>query len=225
MISLIMPTYNCANHLSTALETLTNQDFQEIVNIVVVDDGSTDHTDEILREYEDSGMIDYLQQPHQNANVARNEGFKYASYYWGDEYTMFIDSDCEYADVYIRSLYDAIEKEPEAPFVYCDFTVNDTVKNKKRYHRSGEFSLPRLQENNYIDTSAAIIRSNYVVDFDNDLYRLQDWDFFLTIVEASVFEPVYLPMTLYTNIVREKSTSYSQSYSKSREYVINKHDL
>lgn len=88
-VSVIIPVYNAEKYLRQCLESLINQTLKEI-EIICVNDGSTDHSLQILREYE---MIDprviILTQKNQHAGAARNTGMDYAH----GKYYVFLDAD------------------------------------------------------------------------------------------------------------------------------------
>lgn len=88
-VSVIIPVYNTEKYLRQCLDSVINQTLTDI-EIICVDDGSTDSSLEILREYEQKGSrIKVLQQENQYAGVARNRGLDIAS----GEYLLFLDSD------------------------------------------------------------------------------------------------------------------------------------
>lgn len=71
LVSVIIPTYNCAKFLPQAIESVLDQTFRDF-EIVVVDDGSTDETPSIIRPFKDS--IHYVQQENKGNAAARNRG-------------------------------------------------------------------------------------------------------------------------------------------------------
>lgn len=86
LISVIMPVYNGEKFVSQAIESILRQQYQSL-QIIVVNDGSTDHSENILRQYEDS--ITYIEQENGGPPSARNRGLKEAN----GEYITFIDQD------------------------------------------------------------------------------------------------------------------------------------
>ena len=88
-ISVIIPVYNSENYLKECLDSLLKQTFKEI-EIICVDDGSTDNSLSILEKYaKKDNRIIILKQKNQGAGVARNYGMKIAK----GEYLLFLDSD------------------------------------------------------------------------------------------------------------------------------------
>jgi len=85
-VSVVIPTYNRARFLCEAINSVLNQTFRDF-EVIVVDDGSTDNTAELLSRYSDS--IHYVRQDHRGRSHARNCGIQLAR----GEYIAFLDSD------------------------------------------------------------------------------------------------------------------------------------
>ncbi len=105
-ISVIIPVYNVEKYLGECLDSVVNQSFKDI-EIICVDDGSTDKSLEILQEYkrkDDRFVI--LQQRHAGAGAARNHGLKLAE----GKYIQFLDSDDYFEPTLLEELYTRAEK-------------------------------------------------------------------------------------------------------------------
>ena len=88
-VSVIIPVYNVEDYLRQCLDSVINQTLKDI-EIICVDDGSTDKSLEILHEYEKKdSRITVLTQKNQYAGVARNVGMSVAT----GKYFVFLDSD------------------------------------------------------------------------------------------------------------------------------------
>ncbi len=89
MVSVIIPVYNAEKYIEECLDSLLGQTYSDF-EIICVDDGSKDHSLEILRRYEAlDGRILVLTQKNQYAGVARNVGMKWAK----GKYLLFLDAD------------------------------------------------------------------------------------------------------------------------------------
>ena len=100
-ISVIVPVYNQEKHIGRCLDSILGQSLEDI-EVILVDDGSTDSTPEILRSYQQKDpRITILQQQNLYAGVARNNGLAAAQ---GD-YAIFWDSDDYFAEDALESLY------------------------------------------------------------------------------------------------------------------------
>ena len=98
-LSIIIPAYNCEKTISRCLDSLVNQNVSK--EIIVVNDGSTDGTLDILNKYANNyDFIKVITQENQGQSVARNHGLKIAS----GKYCFFCDSD-DYID---KNLFDKL---------------------------------------------------------------------------------------------------------------------
>jgi glycosyltransferase involved in cell wall biosynthesis len=85
-VSVVIPTYNCDRYLAEAIDSVLSQSYAEY-EVIVVDDGSTDRTAEILQSYGD--RIRHLRQSNQGVAIARNQGIQLAQ----GEWVAFLDAD------------------------------------------------------------------------------------------------------------------------------------
>lgn len=122
-VSVIVPVYNAEKYLKQCLDSIITQTLTDI-EIICVDDGSTDKSLEILKLYEKNDTrIKVIQQNNQYAGVARNNGLKIAT----GEWVTFIDSDdfCEIDG--LEKLY-SIAKENSLDFIKCSsYVLNETT--------------------------------------------------------------------------------------------------
>ena len=88
LISIIVPLFNNEEYVSRCMDSLINQTYKNI-EIVVINDGSTDDSEKIIGKYLEDKRIVYKKQKNSGANIARGNGVKSAT---GD-YIMFVDSD------------------------------------------------------------------------------------------------------------------------------------
>lgn len=143
-VSVILPIYNVAPYLAEAFDSILQQSLREI-EIIAVDDGSTDHSWEIIQSYQqrDSRVMAY-RQPNQGQSVARNVALEHAT----GEYIYMMDSDdvLSSSDM-LKTCYD-YAKRNEAEFVFFDrqqFTENDVN------FRVGVNSTKYVEENKKYD--------------------------------------------------------------------------
>ena len=91
-VSIIIPVYNAEKTIAKCLESLINQTYQNL-EIIVINDGSTDKTDAIIKKYHDK-RLNYIKRTNSGIGITRNIGIEKAT---GD-YLMFIDAD-DYLDL------------------------------------------------------------------------------------------------------------------------------
>ena len=113
-VSVIMPTYNCARYLPEAIGSVLAQTYRDF-EIVVVDDGSTDNTQEVLAGYGD--RIRAIRQPNQGRSAARNTGIMAAR----GEYIAFLDADDLWLPRKLERQMALFGERPELKWVYSDY--------------------------------------------------------------------------------------------------------
>ena len=115
-ISVIVPVYNTSTYLRRCLDSILEQDFTSY-EVICVNDGSTDNSLEILREYEKkSEKIKVINQVNNGVAKTRNTALKHAK---GD-YLAFLDSDDFVRENYLSRLYDAAI-DTRSDIVICNF--------------------------------------------------------------------------------------------------------
>lgn len=121
-ISVVIPTHNRAHLIGQAIDSVLAQTYKDY-EIIVVDDGSTDNTRELLSEYWDS--ISYIYQENQGASAARNTGIKVAK----GNYISFLDSDDWYLPNRIEKHVEILEQFNDISIVYSNFSQADANGN------------------------------------------------------------------------------------------------
>lgn len=130
-ISVIITVYNEEEYLLECLESVMNQSLQEI-EVICIDDGSTDRSIEILRKFQN--MDDHfcvIQQQNQFAGCARNKGLQIAK----GEYLLFLDADDIFEKDMFEKLYDKAETS-EADIVICENSVINAIEYSFEKERS-----------------------------------------------------------------------------------------
>ncbi len=231
-ISVIIPTYEHAHTIKRCVDSVLAQS-RKADEIIIVNDGSTDGTAEILSKLPSSIIIH--DQINQGAPKARNYGFKLST---GD-YVLFCDADLIMDKDMLKSLELALESNPKAGFAYSGF-----LWGWKKF-RSFPFSKDRLKKMNYIHTSA-LIRRKAFPGFDESLKRFQDWDLWLTIVKNGS-RGVFVNKLLYQVLKDDEKSRISKwlpsplikfpwklfgwtpevvkKYNKAKRIVLKKHGL
>jgi len=134
-VSIIIPAYNHATLLGEALESIFSQTFRSF-EIIIVDDGSTDDTANVLKPLIEQGLIRYIYQQKQGVSAARNRGIVEA----GGRYIAFLDSDdlfeSEKLDIQVKYLQD----HPGVGLVHSGFTKFDNAGNDLGYRDASWFS-------------------------------------------------------------------------------------
>ncbi|MGQ9516861.1 MAG: glycosyltransferase [Anaerolineae bacterium] len=107
-VSVVVPTYNRARVLRRCLEALTAQDYLGRLEIIVVDDGSTDETPLVAEEFAQHNNVRFLRQANRGPAVARNRGIRAA----GGDIIVFTDDDCLVPRDWVRRLVQGYRMHP-----------------------------------------------------------------------------------------------------------------
>ena len=180
-ISVVIPAYNAELYLADCIASVLNQSYKNI-EIIIINDGSSDSTEEISKQFSDK--IIYVYQQNQGASIARNTGINQAQ---GD-YIAFLDADDLWHFQKIERQLLALRQHPEA--AYCDTACSRQSKEilKKRlsetvnYETTSDFGY--IFKNPYTATSSWLIARNLIQKtgtFDPSLKTAEDVDFILKI--------------------------------------------
>jgi len=125
-VSVVVPTYNASLYIVEALESILSQTFKDF-EIIVVDDGSTDNTREILKKY--NGKINCYFQKNQGAVRARNSAFELSR----GEFIAFLDQDDIWLADNLRKKVLFLDKNPNVPVVTSNFMFFGDVCQKSSF--------------------------------------------------------------------------------------------
>ncbi|MEW6673640.1 MAG: glycosyltransferase [Thermodesulfobacteriota bacterium] len=188
LVSIVIPTYNRGWMLKEAVDSVINQDYSDF-EVIVVDDGSTDDTLEILRSYGD--RLTLIRQQNRGVSAARNAGIAAAT----GIYIAFLDSDDLWLpqklsrQIQFFTLHpDALICQTEEIWMRNGRRVNPRLRHKKL---SGMIFEPSLHLC-LVSPSAVMIRQSLFKEvglFDESLPACEDYDLWLRV---SCRYPVYL---------------------------------
>ena len=197
-VSVVIPTYNRADLLPEALDSVLAQDWPEL-EIVVVDDGSTDETSDLLTDYElrRPEAMRVIRQENAGESAARNAGISAARH----EYVALLDSDNRWAPGKLRRQMALFEADPRVDFTftaYTNFGASDELVALGRWDESRDYAIEQLLIGCCINTSTVVAKRSCLLDsglFDRSLQCCQDHDLWLRIA-ARGRHIRYLPESL-----------------------------
>lgn len=154
LISVVVPVYNVENYVGKCLNSILNQTYKNL-EIIVVDDGSTDNSSNICRDYaKKDKRIKIIQQKNRGLANARNTGLNQLS----GEYVTFIDSDDWIEDAFVQTLYvDLVNHNCDISMVkhYIDYPEKTVIAASYRnYLMQPNVCLKKLLYGNDVDISA-----------------------------------------------------------------------
>jgi glycosyltransferase involved in cell wall biosynthesis len=221
LFSVIIPTYNRAQKVVRAVDSVLAQTFTNF-DVWVIDDGSTDDTAQALTSYE--GRIHYCRQKNAGASSARNRGVRSST----GEYLAFLDSDDRWAPDKLESMAAAIAAHPDSGLFYSACEVVNEAGDVLWVDRSravqGSAYLPLLM-GNFLALSSAVVRRDCLEragEFDPAVIPCEDWDVWLRI--ARWYPITLVPETLVTfeYASADKLTAHTRKWLDAHDKVIEK---
>jgi len=197
LVSVIVPTYNRSDFVAEAVQSVLNQTYENIETIVV-DDGSTDNTREVLEKYQDK--INYIYQQRSGRSKARNEGFRHSR---GD-YIAFLDSDDLWFPTKIEKQVEVLSTKADVGLVYVGVQLVDAKGNPCEANLSWDTPTRRvlyedLMTHNVITgslSSIMVLREclDRVGLFDESMIACEDLDLYRRIARHYEFHKIDLPL-------------------------------
>jgi glycosyltransferase involved in cell wall biosynthesis len=195
-VSVIIPTYNSARYLVEALESVLAQTFRD-VEVLVIDDGSTDETPEIMKRYGEP--VRYLRQENAGVAAARNRGIGESS----GKYIAFLDADDTWYPQKLERQMAALANGTGYRACYSTFLevkADLTPIGVRRIKRQGSTIEDLLLRGNVVGSICTVVAERSLFDtvggFDPDLSQCADWDMWVRLAAQTEF--IYLDEPLVT---------------------------
>lgn len=199
LVSVVIPVYNREMTIGRAIDSVLNQTYANI-EIIVVDDGSTDNTLKIVEEYNDNRIRIIHQEVQGGANKARNIGIKKSR----GKYIAFQDSDDEWLPDKLTMQIKKMEQEKAlacfSPYMLYEnnkaTVVPSDYKNTEKYQCCLKSVL---RERNVVGTPTLVIDRDILglVDelyFDENMPRMQDYELVIRLVKFTIIAYVDQPL-------------------------------
>lgn len=222
-VSIVIPTWNRSSKVVRAINSCLNQTYY-INEIIVVDDGSTDNTKDVISKLQSQyPNIKYVYQTNQGSQKARNNGIKNAT----TELIGFLDSDDEYLPEKIQKQV-AVFLSKDVDIVSC--FMKRVFENGKE-HRYGwivdENALVELLKyKTYVDNNSALFKKTCFdkIRFDENCKSSQEWDLHISMAQHFKYQTVKEVLSIYhmqetdNNVFRTADVEFKGIY-----YVLKKH--
>jgi len=231
-ISVIIPTYNRAHLIGRAIKSVLNQTYQDF-EIIVVDDGSTDNTEEVVKSFNDARISYIRHEKNKGEAAARNTGIEAAK----KEYIAFQDSDDESFPQRLEKQIKIFENESQKiGLVYSDMISIDE-KGKKHYVKPAEFN-PKdkfiyKKALNYervcIGIGTSLIRKScfgVAGFFDEKIPYFVDADFFIRLSKYFYFYHISEPLINFYRMNYDSDENLNKSLKNliiSRKLILKKY--
>jgi len=214
-VSIIVPVYNTENYIEKCLISIVNQTLEDI-EIIVVNDGSTDNSENIINEFIEKYpyKIKYYKKQNGGLSDARNYGLSYAN----GEYIGFVDSD-DYIEISMYEKMYNLAKKEEADIVECDFEW--VYPDKTKVDTGIEY---KTNEDLFVHSRVMACNKIIKKDIINDItfpkgLRYEDVEFFYKLI-PNVNKISVLKEPLYYYIQRESSISNLQNERTAEIFTI-----
>ncbi len=190
-VSVIIPTFNYGHFLPRAIDSALAQQGVD-TEIIVVDDGSTDHTERVLASYDEK--IRVFRQKNKGAPAARNLGLREAR----GEFVLFLDADDWLLPDALSSRVTLLRRNPDLGWAYSTFTCYDEQGREQKPKKGRPvFACQRQRQGRIgrylllgelIPICCVVVRRELALSvggFDTDLAVLQDYEFWLRIADRA----------------------------------------
>jgi glycosyltransferase involved in cell wall biosynthesis len=209
LVSVVTPSYNQGRFLEETIRSVLDQD-HEPLEYVVVDDGSTDNSVEIIRRYEDR-LAWWTAQPNAGQVAAINRGFAHTT----GEYMAYLNSDDTLLPDAISRLATELDSDPRLLLVYGDAVYTDERSRQTGRLRSREFDVVEMVRNcdNHVVQPSTMWRREaweQYGPFDERGWYFFDFEFFLQFPSDRV-RRIDEPLSTYRIHPEAKSTGASAS--------------
>lgn len=198
-VSVVVPTYGHRDHILATLDSVFAQEYTDH-EIVVVNDGSPDDTEAVLRPLIEAGRITYIRQENQGQGAARNRGLRAAR----GEYVAFLDDDDLWPPGKLRWQVEVLDAQPGTVLVYGPHALlnpdGSVSPAPPAAHPSGQVYRTFLREYCIMSPGQALIRNSVLKEvggFDPELWGVDDWDLYLRLARRGEFQYVERTALLY----------------------------
>lgn len=178
LVSVIIPSYNHGKYLPDAVKSIRDQDYNS-VEVIIVDDGSTDNTTDIVKALPG---VKYIHQHNQGLSAARNTGIKNS----GGEMLIFLDADDWLLPGAIKVNVAELQANEKLAFVSgAHLKIYETSgRQLEEYQEVKQNAYLQMLQGNYIGMHATVMYRKWVFDnfmFDENLRACEDYDVYLNI--------------------------------------------
>jgi len=228
-VSVIIPTFNCAQYLPQAIDSVLNQSYQDF-EIILVNDGSTDDTQVVVDSYSKKAFntIHYIAQENKGLACARNVGIRNAH----GNYLALLDADDVWLPKRLELGVAMLDAHPEIALVHANvvwMTEEGAVQSEaKRYRNtfSDQIVKSLFLRNVHISCPTVLMRRECIDKvgmFDENLARLGCEDRDLWVRIAGHYKIKYIPEVLaYYRLRKSGMSKDSVKMLQARQYVIEK---
>lgn len=211
LVTIVLPTYNGSKYIKQSIDSCLNQTYRNI-ELIIMDDGSTDETPEIIKFYKDERIKIITHKMNKGLSTALNRGFAQSK----GEYLTWTSDDNYYVENAIERMLEFL-KEKKCDFVYTDFygfsedSLNITSITLPKN--------PELEKRNTIGPCfiySRCVKEN-VGDYDPSIILAEDYDYWIRISKKYKMYHLPSPLYYYRNHFGSLSSRVAKGY---RDYIL-----
>ena len=205
--SVIIPAYNRAGFLGTAIKSVLDQSFSNL-ELIVIDDGSTDQTRQLIKDIKDK-RLKYIKKGHNGVSAARNRGIQESR----GRFICFLDSDDRFKNTKLEIAYRYIQNFPEYMIFHTEelWYRNGKILNQKNIHAKPDgYVFDKSLRLCCIGMSTAVVKRslfNEIRTFDENFQACEDYEFWLRV-------SALYPVKLIPEVLTIKQGGHSDQLSK-----------
>lgn len=215
-VSIVIPAHNHAGFLEQAIESVLGQDYPDI-ELIVLDDGSTDDTREVLIRY--SGRFFWETQPNMGQAGTLNKGWSMSK----GEYLSYLAADDFLLPGAVSTSVGWLAAAPETVLTYCDFNLVDATSRVLRRKRAPEFSYRDLVVDLVCQPGPGVFFRRDAFEragwWDERLKRVPDYEYWLRLGLEGTFRRI--PQVLAAYRVHDFSQSYAPVDASRADEIVN----
>jgi len=223
-ISVIIPCYNHGKYLSKALESVLEFDNKSVLEVIVVNDGSTDPDTLQVLESINFDNVKIINQANEGLAKARNHGIRLCK----GEYVLPLDSDNYINPRYLNESIQILEQNKNIGVVYSDRIIFTDYSEKKYLKKSPSLKIKNMIFDQSLDARAVFRKkiweqlSGY--DEKMPIMGLEDWDFWIRAMEAGVeFHHINKGLFYYRDLPNSMIKNAKPKMDILMKYMIEKH--
>ena len=221
-LSVVSPVYNGSAYLTPFLDSVLHQTFSDF-ELIMVDDGSTDESLQILQTYQEKdARIRLIRQKHKGAGSARNVGFSQAK----GQYIIFLDSDDWFKEDFFKTMIDKITKD-QSDVVVCEFFIYNQQTGEKKRSVIPETDKQKIEKTDLVldlftpNTWVKLYRTTFLKQnrlLFQEIPSCNDWSFvFASLACADKISVIREPLMYYRTQTSSSISSYR--YKRTKDIV------
>lgn len=223
-VSIIMPTYNRGHAIESAIRSVQQQDFSHW-ELVIVDDGSTDHTQHVIAGFTDDSRVRYVKyDKNRGVSYARNIGIAHAK----SEYIAYLDSDNYMYHDWLSSMFDYIGRHPGVSWLYPrlnttildetsadhSITLSESIVPAQSCHIEDLWAMNFQADPNGLVHRRSLIKGDDAWDLSIESYGDYEYALKLSLVDPGGFAVHPLALGRYVRVYGQGGMCSSRGYKQ-----------